>query len=160
MKEERKNDEDIKVIEALSASGLRACRYSLECQGIEQIIANDLSQSYEILLRIFWLSNNGVVSLASFPVVGQRNSNYRFFQLNFQWNLPLGEKFFVDFRFSNSIINLLFCLFIIVKILLTCKSHSAVEEIKKNKEFNKCKNIKPNQDDAINLMTQHRTKET
>ena len=76
---------------------------------------------------------------------------------------PLGEKFLIFFcRFynSNSIINLLFCLFIIVKILLTCKSHSAVEEIKKNKEFNKCKNIKPNQDDAINLMTQHRTKET
>ena len=49
MKEERNNDQDIKVIEALSASGLRACRYSLECQGIEQIIANDLSQSYKTI---------------------------------------------------------------------------------------------------------------
>ena len=45
LKEERKNNQDIKVIEALSASGLRACRYSLECEGIEQIIANDLRQS-------------------------------------------------------------------------------------------------------------------
>ena len=28
---------------ALSASGLRACRYALECAGVKEIIANDLS---------------------------------------------------------------------------------------------------------------------
>ena len=33
------------VIEALSASGLRSCRYALECQGIGKIVANDLSLS-------------------------------------------------------------------------------------------------------------------
>lgn len=31
------------MIEALSASGLRSCRYALECKGIDSIIANDLS---------------------------------------------------------------------------------------------------------------------
>ena len=33
------------MIEALSASGLRSCRYALECKGIDSIIANDLSVS-------------------------------------------------------------------------------------------------------------------
>jgi len=31
------------ILEALSASGLRSCRYALECAGIDEIIANDLS---------------------------------------------------------------------------------------------------------------------
>jgi len=80
--DEVNQDVDLTVIEALSASGLRACRYSLECSGIKNIIANDLS-------------------------------------------------------------------------------YSAVEEIKKNAEFNQCNHlITPNCDDAINLLTKHRTKET
>ena len=64
------------------ASGLRSCRYALECAGVKEIIANDLS------------------------------------------------------------------------VL-------AVDEIKKNAQFNGVDHlIKPNKDDAIDLMARHRTKET
>jgi len=42
-KEKNWEHEPMTVIEALSASGLRACRYALECEGVKQVIANDLS---------------------------------------------------------------------------------------------------------------------
>ena len=35
----------IKVLEGLSASGLRSVRYALEVPGIEKIVANDISDS-------------------------------------------------------------------------------------------------------------------
>jgi len=42
---DEKSETKFSVIEALSASGLRACRYALECPSVDKIIANDLSVS-------------------------------------------------------------------------------------------------------------------
>ena len=42
----------IKILEALSASGLRSLRYALEIEGVEEVIANDYSwAAYESIQR-------------------------------------------------------------------------------------------------------------
>lgn len=57
-------DKRVKILEALSATGLRSIRYAKEVEGVDEIIANDLmAEAVEMITRN--VKNNGVEHLVT-----------------------------------------------------------------------------------------------
>lgn len=57
-------DKRVKILEALSATGLRSIRYAKEVDGVDEIIANDLmAEAVEMITRN--VKNNGVEHLVT-----------------------------------------------------------------------------------------------